>query len=194
MPLILCFYSRLVRLKVCNLILTGIPLRCFYSRLVRLKGVDLAQPGVVDVFSFLFQTGSIKSALFPLERFITLICFYSRLVRLKELEDVEALENLPSFYSRLVRLKVMNLVVEEDGVGKFLFQTGSIKSRMLKNTRKSPLKSCFYSRLVRLKVNFLWVSFNRLASFYSRLVRLKAKIPVFPTNGRTAVSIPDWFD
>ena len=143
---------------------------------------------------FLFHTGSIKSR--SLSETITgCQSFYSILVRLKAPRRVAEAARLPRFYSILVRLKAKTWNAIEIVNIKFLFHTGSIKSKEAYLILHGENPS-FYSILVRLKV-YRRVSWNvnsvvflfhtgsikrkysrvgdglHWACFYSILVRLK---------------------
>ena len=185
----LCFYSRLVRLKVRAvrifkryghgfLFQTGSIKRkgfdpedtrrfyCFYSRLVRLKVGRMCLSRCLW-WLFLFQTGSIKRQK-PVSSHLLSLRFYSRLVRLKADETKTETETEQGFYSRLVRLKDPARWCNAPSLW-FLFQTGSIKSRV--------------------RIYAIW----EIDGFYSRLVRLKVLCRGFVDRLRD-VSIPDWFD
>ena len=58
----------------------------------------------MQAFVFLFQIGSIKSAVCVCDEF-DVECFYSKLVRLKEIVTEIHRDRSRSFYSKLVRLK-----------------------------------------------------------------------------------------
>ena len=103
---VVCFYSRLVRLK--DIVIGDgifVSLKGFYSRLVRLKEFAVFSDTMRER-QFLFQTGSIKRN----------IMYALRAFR-------------ESFYSRLVRLKAIFYFFPQRP-NLFLFQTGSIKSGM----------------------------------------------------------------
>ena len=59
--LLLCFNSRLVRLKVSTFCVGDSTGSCFNSRLVRLKAIEVL-PVEESIEKFQFQIGSIKSA------------------------------------------------------------------------------------------------------------------------------------
>ena len=123
----ICFYSKLVRLKV------------RFAHLWDRSHVFLFQTGSIKSYEnwwrrlkswclFLFQTGSIKS-IAPQWVFGADRCFYSKLVRLKgKACDYYLPKRFESFYSKLVRLKVP-CVIMQFATMLFLFQTGSIKSK-----------------------------------------------------------------
>ena len=117
------------------------------------------------------------------------------------------------FNSKLVRLKGENVLTVAD-VGRFQFQTGSIKRAYLPSYWQA--LSCFNSKLVRLKVEDIVSGVNQTRvfqfqtgsiksdradffdellfdSFNSKLVRLKARVYFFSFLVKQ-VSIPNWFD
>ena len=78
---LLCFYSKLVRLKATQYRPVYYLYLYFYSTLVRLKGENATRiPGITK--PFLFQTGAIKRTVCP-SLYLEPGYFYSKLVRLK---------------------------------------------------------------------------------------------------------------
>ncbi len=100
---LLCFNSKMVRLKVT---LCGVPIQwyqSFNSKMVRLK-VDGSLPDIDTDFAFQFQNGAIKR-LNRLRWKENIPSFNSKMVRLKENMPININGILMSFNSKMVRLK-----------------------------------------------------------------------------------------
>ena len=106
----------------------GIGILCFNSKLVRLKVCGISPSAAQQKFQF--QTGAIKRCRGGDSTGDDEISFNSKLVRLKGLNLANYATGLPSFNSKLVRLKENIRLRDRRDFIRFQFQTGAIKRFM----------------------------------------------------------------